>query len=671
MMLCNYKIWVIFLVIPVIPGISLLVPSGSGANEPEVAPGATEATKEIFELMEEEDIDVFELGEFLPTRQQSLGPTTSVFEITAQDILDQNSRSVAEALRFVPSTFLSVGGTKNPSLISIRGLNAGANVIYVDGRPVYDPFFGDVDFRNLPVDNIAKIKVIKGPVDPAYGPNALGSVINIITKRGTKKSFTRVNISYEEHSTQDYWGEHGGRKGNLNYYVAGSYRRSNGFELSDDFESTQVQPGNFRRESSFDKYNISTNIGYDFSAEERVALLFGYYNADLDNPVDINVSPTARRGIPFTRFKNWKRWYVDLHGQTRLWDRVEVRGNFYYDQFKNDLEIFTDNTFTTKEDISKDTNDVVGANLRATVDIADSLKMKGGAVFKNDTHDRKESISGFHEDLDSFTTGYFVDFDYTPIEQLQIFAGVNYDILFNGGDTVDSTSPRGAVVYKPFRTTRLHVAIGRKSRLPRLINLFSGIGNSDLDAERNFSVEIGGNQLFYKDLIEVGITGFRNDVNDGIDFVRLPGGGTQDQNNTDAVSTGFTTFASAIIREDLSTSLDYTYTDVSVDPKNDSKFDRFYHQLNARLNYTPSFGLSVFLQASYIDGEPDSDPFDSTIGNDSHINFFLLNGKLSYEIWKGIKPFVSVENITDSNYERHIDFPQPGRRVFFGVNAAF
>ena len=86
------------------------------------------------------------------------------------------------------------------------------------------------------------------------------------------------------------------------------------------------------------------------------------------------------------------------------------------------------------------------------MDIADSLKMKGGAVFKNDTHDRKESPSGFHEDFDSFTTGYFVDLDYTPIEQLQIFAGVNYDILFNGGDTVDALSPRGAVVYKPFRT---------------------------------------------------------------------------------------------------------------------------------------------------------------------------------------------------------------------------
>ena len=654
-------------------GISLIVPSGSGADELEVAPRPAEATKEIFELMEEEDIDMFELGEFLPSRQQPLGSTTSVFEITAQDILDQNVRSVAEALRFVPGTFLDVGGTKNPSRVSIRGLNAGANVVYIDGRPVYDPFFGDVDFRNLPIDNIAKIKVINGPVDPAYGPNALGTVINIVTKKGTKKSFTRGNISYEEHSTQDYWGEHGGRKGKLNYYFAGSYRRSNGFDLSDDFEGTPVQPGKFRRQSSFDKHNLSTNIGYDFSANDSVALLAGYYDADLDNPVDINANPTARRGIPFTRFKNWKRWYVDLHGQTRLWDRVEVRGNFYYDQFKNDLEIYTDNTFSTKDEISKDTNDVVGANLQATVDIVDSLKMKAGGIVKHDTHERKESPSGSHEDFESFTMGYFVDFDYTPLEHLQIFAGLNYDVLFHGDHTVDSPSPRGAVVYKPFRTTRLHAAIGRKSRLPRLINLYSGIGNSDLDPEKNFSLEVGANQLFWKDLVEVGVTGFRNDVDDGIDFVRLPGPGrrTQDQNSTDAVSTGITTFASALIREDLSTSIDYTYTDVSVDPKNDSKFDRFYHQLNMRLNYTPSFGLGFFLQASYIDGEPDSDTFDSTIGVDSHINLFLLNGKLSYEIWEGIKPFVSVENITDSNYERHIDFPQPGRRVFFGVNAAF
>jgi len=50
-------------------------------------------------------------------------------------------------------------------------------------------------------------------------------------------------------------------------------------------------------------------------------------------------------------------------------------------------------------------------------------------------------------------------------------------------------------------------------------------------------------------------------------------------------------------------------------------------------------------------------------------SFFLLNGKLSYELWPGVKPFFAVENLFDSNYEAIRGFPQPGRRYFFGVNA--
>jgi len=68
---------------------------------------------------------------------------TTVFVVSAQDIVDQHSRSVAKGLRFIPGLFRSVGGNKNPSLASLRGLNTAPHIVFVDGRPVYDPFFGD------------------------------------------------------------------------------------------------------------------------------------------------------------------------------------------------------------------------------------------------------------------------------------------------------------------------------------------------------------------------------------------------------------------------------------------------------------------------------------------------------------------------------------------------
>ena len=48
-----------------------------------------------------------------------------------------------------------------------------------------------------------------------------------------------------------------------------------------------------------------------------------------------------------------------------------------------------------------------------------------------------------------------------------------------------------------------------------------------------------------------------------------------------------------------------------------------------------------------------------------------MNAKVSYEVRKGIKPYIAIENLLDANYERNPGFPEPGRRVFFGVNATF
>ncbi|MDH5699826.1 MAG: TonB-dependent receptor [Nitrospirota bacterium] len=623
-------------------------------------------------LQEEQSLQPFELGEIFSATSQPLGPTTATFEVTAQDILDQNARSLADALRFVPGLYLSVGGTTAPSFASIRGLTARQNVVFIDGRPVYDPFFGDLRLENLPVDNIAKIKVIKGPVDPVYGPNTIGTVINIVTKRGTAVPSTRGTISYDAHNTQDYWLEHGGRNNQFNYYLAGSYRRSNGFSLANDFSPTAVQPGEFREQSSLEKGNVSGNFGYDFSAENKVALVVGYYDAKQDNPVNINLRGTARQGLPFTRFTDWKRWYTDLYGQTKIGNRLELRGNAYFDRFQNDLAIFTDDTFSTVDDVSKDTNDVFGINAQGTFSLTDFVKIKGGVFLKQDQHERKSSDG--REEIDSFTTGYFLDTEWVPIPNLIVSAGLNYDILYANSDrTVSAVSPRGAVIFQPFTSTRLHAAIGQKSRLPRLINLYSGVSNLSLQEERNLLVEVGASQSFLENRLELGVTWFRNALDDVIGFVRLPGAGrrTQDQNLTDATTMGIESYLSAKLTDSVKLLMDYTYLNVSVDTDNESHFDRFLHQFNANLQYQSNFGLGGFLQVSYIDGEPDAFPFNSTIGTNSLINFVLLNGKITYEIYKGIRPFLAIENLTDSNYARNLGFPESGRRFFVGINAQF
>ncbi|WHZ23402.1 MAG: hypothetical protein OJF47_002514 [Nitrospira sp.] len=650
-------------------------PTSSVSAKPEDLTISREG-KEALELIEEEQqAELFRLGELVPSSEQPLGPTSSVYEITAQDILDQNARSVADALRFVPGLFLSVGGGKNPSSAVVRGLTARQTVVFIDGRPVYDPFFGDVDFNNLPIDNVEKIKIVKGPVDAAYGPNAIGTVINIVTKRGTGIPTTRITASYEAHNTQDYWLQHGGTKGGFNYFIAGSYRLSDGFPLSGGFTPTPAQPTDFREHAGYEKGNVSVNLGYDFSAKDRIAFQAGYYDAALDNPVNTNLQSGGRlgTGLNFTEFPTWKRQYLDLYGTTTVWNNLELRGNAYYDRFSNDLAFYPNQSFAQSNGLSRDINDVYGTNLQGALDLLKTLRLKAGTFIKQDRHRREDVTTALKEKQESLTTDFFVETEYAPLSNLLLTAGMSYDLLYpGGGRTIHSANPRGSVVYQPFTSTRLHAALGDKSRLPRLFNLFGGIGNPQLKPERNFSVEAGAEQSFWGDRITASATWFRNKLNDVIGFVRLPGNQTQDQNLTSLLAQGLETGVIATVTKAFSLSADYTYTNIDFENLGQAPGSTFYHQVNGRVMYQAPVGVSGFVQVSYIDGAPFTfADFSPPTRLPAHINLFLVNAKVSYEVRNGIKPYIAIENLLDANYERNPGFPESGRRVFFGVNALF
>ncbi len=149
------------------------------------SPSANQEVSSLLELLDEETVDKFDLGELVSPPSNALSNTSKIFVVTAKDILNLNARNVGEALRFVPVLIFSEGGTKNPKLASLRGLGSRQYVVFIDGRPVYDTYFGDVDLNNLPIDNVALIKVVKGPVEAAYGPNAFGGVIKGMVKKSS------------------------------------------------------------------------------------------------------------------------------------------------------------------------------------------------------------------------------------------------------------------------------------------------------------------------------------------------------------------------------------------------------------------------------------------------------------------------------------------------------
>ena len=123
----------------------------------------------------------------------------AVFVITAEDLRRAGVRSLPEAMRLAPGT--QVARIESDKwAVSSRGFDgrfARQMQVLVDGRSVYSSLFSGTEWEmlNIPIDEVERIEVIRGPGGAAWGSNAVSGVINIITKPAQPKTSTRLTLA--------------------------------------------------------------------------------------------------------------------------------------------------------------------------------------------------------------------------------------------------------------------------------------------------------------------------------------------------------------------------------------------------------------------------------------------------------------------------------------------
>jgi iron complex outermembrane receptor protein len=136
-----------------------------------------------------EDLMNIEVTSVSKTEQTLSRTASAVFVISQEDIRRSGSTNIPDLLRMVPGMDVAqVNG--NTWAISARGFNSRFSselLVLVDGRPVYTESFGGVywDVLDLPLEDIERIEVIRGPGGSVWGANAVNGVINIITKKAS------------------------------------------------------------------------------------------------------------------------------------------------------------------------------------------------------------------------------------------------------------------------------------------------------------------------------------------------------------------------------------------------------------------------------------------------------------------------------------------------------
>lgn len=220
-------------------------------------------------------------------KNQKVDTPADVTVITSQQISDRGYRTVTDALEDVPGARVMQNGVG--AYESHIMLNGDERVlVLVDGRR-FNNSMGSMakatfDAHTLPpVDMIEKIEVVKGGASTLYGADAVGGVINIITKT-PEETTGKIRVGYGSWGNQDLGVSVGGKVDKTGIQVAASRNKASYFKYKDKNGDTKKWPG----QSNYTQDNLSLKLTQDFTPSDGLTLNYDYSNMDGWNPYSVN-----------------------------------------------------------------------------------------------------------------------------------------------------------------------------------------------------------------------------------------------------------------------------------------------------------------------------------------------------------------------------------------------
>ena len=244
------------------------------------------------------------------TNKKNVGKV--VYQITQETIENSQGKTIVDLLNDVPGVEINGNfSTKGQNLgYYIRGGRNRQVAILLDGVNVNDPssFNGDFDLRQIDINQVEKIEILKGASSTLYGTGAATGVINIILKKASKQGFNgsfnssigsntsseNSNLSAEEFSTNFNFN---GTLGKLDYLLALNANGSSGLSAAESTTSNQFEEDNFARQ------NVMLKLNYAFNENFKIGLLtsFDEFSTDFDG---FDFDPVTFASIPADRDNN-------------------------------------------------------------------------------------------------------------------------------------------------------------------------------------------------------------------------------------------------------------------------------------------------------------------------------------------------------------------------------
>lgn len=561
----------------------------------------------------------------------------TVSVISSEKISNHEESNILPVVaKATPGLFVSEIGAAGYALgngisgqVTIRGVGGSPNarvMMLVDGQPQYQGIFGHPLPNFHMASNVERVEIVRGPASLLYGSNAMGGVINVISRQHRKEGVTLSgHASYGSFNT-------------LKSGISAGYAKK-GFTAG--IRVNHNQTDGHRDTSAFVISNIHAYAGYVFNNNWSVKTGFTLADYSFEdpgseqNPADFaSLGDITRRMFTLSLNNNYDRSLGGVYA--------------FYNSGDHD---FSDGWMSN--DVNK------GINVFQAVDTWKGGTVTAGFDLKN--YGGKGS-SGFLADtfLSVYETAGYMVAEQMLGQVLRLSAGARYEHHSNfGGEVV----PQFGVTAKPLSGTTVKGLVSKGFRSPTIMEMYLFAPSADLGPERLWNYEIS----LMQQLGQAGIFNASAYIIEGSNLIVT--GPNPDPGPPPMIRTNSGSFTNWGIElestfrpvKDLSVDLNYSYLNADT---------RFYfvpkHQFYAGAMY-PMAGFRFSANVKSVSGLYTF--IDQEIPeNDLQESYLLLDAKVSYQVVKELQVYIAGKNLLNSSYQTYFGYPMPGINMLAGIS---
>ncbi|HUO93134.1 MAG TPA: TonB-dependent receptor [Rhizomicrobium sp.] len=587
----------------------------------------------------------------VPTPAQDVASSITI--VTADEIARRQRDTLPDVLLDVPGlNVVQSGGPGAQTSVFLRGTDSNHVKVLIDGIDVSDPSspVDAFDFGQLLTEDIERVEILRGPQSGLYGSDAIGGVINVITKQGQGPAQFTAVVQGGSFDTFNQAGSVAGSADGFHYAANIQHFYSGATPVTPEDILPPAQP---RLDDRYDNVTASTKLGYDVTD-----------NFDLGLVARSIYSRLHFTGDNFNLFPSVPDSQQSIQQDVQYYTRGTAHLVLFGGLFEQTLGLAYASSHTS--DFSPDSGTTLDAGDRVKVDWQGNLRVTDGELLVLGAEHSRDELRFPISAQTSINSGYAeLQSSLAP----DFFSAINIRYDDNNRFGSDVTY-RVAPTYLIAGTgTKLKASIGTGFKAPTLSEMFENFpsfgffGNPNLEPEKDFGWEAGFEQSAFDDRVQFGATYFHNSIRDLIE-----GTFTTYVNVDRAETDGVESFVSYRPFEALTLRVDYTFTDANDETLQQELLRRPKHKASWNAAWQATKELELDATLLYVGPWLDVTR-DALAVNTRAPGYMTVNIAANYALNDELTLFGRVDNLFGEHYQNPIGFLRPGRGVFGGIRA--